>query len=178
MDCSPPGSPVHGIFQARILEWVAISFSRGSLWPSDWTWVSALAGGFFTSLPLSHQGNPITYIDNLKNALCRFVINFMKIISYLMKSATWIFYSAFMLLRFIHTVCGSGSLISLMNFIGEHNDITLCNIPWFVYLVFVWIVSRCFASQTRINLVYVCLLVHMCRVSPVPRSGLSGWKDM
>ena len=30
MDCSPPGSPVHGIFQARILEWVSISFSRGS----------------------------------------------------------------------------------------------------------------------------------------------------
>ena len=30
MDCSPPGSSVHGIFQARILEWVAISFSRGS----------------------------------------------------------------------------------------------------------------------------------------------------
>ena len=30
MDCSPPGSSVHGIFQARVLEWVAISFSRGS----------------------------------------------------------------------------------------------------------------------------------------------------
>ena len=30
MDCSPPGSSVHGIFQARILEWIAISFSRGS----------------------------------------------------------------------------------------------------------------------------------------------------
>ena len=33
MDCSPPASSVHGIFQARILEWVAISFSRGSSWP-------------------------------------------------------------------------------------------------------------------------------------------------
>ena len=37
LDCSPPGSSVHGILQARILEWVAISFSRGSSWPRDWT---------------------------------------------------------------------------------------------------------------------------------------------
>ena len=35
MDCSPPGSSVHGILQARILEWVVISFSRGSSWPRD-----------------------------------------------------------------------------------------------------------------------------------------------
>ena len=40
MDCSPPSSSVHGIFQARILEWVAISFSRGSSWLRDWTQVS------------------------------------------------------------------------------------------------------------------------------------------
>ena len=40
MDCSPPGSSVHGIFQARILEWVAISFSRGSSPSRDQTWVS------------------------------------------------------------------------------------------------------------------------------------------
>ena len=43
-DCSPPGSPVHWILQARILEWVAISFSRGSCWPRDQTWVSRIAG--------------------------------------------------------------------------------------------------------------------------------------
>ena len=48
MDCSPPGSSVHGILQARILEWVAISFSRGSSWPGDRTWVSCIAGRFFT----------------------------------------------------------------------------------------------------------------------------------
>ena len=38
LDCSPPGSSIHGIFQARILEWVAISFSRGSSSPRDRTW--------------------------------------------------------------------------------------------------------------------------------------------
>ena len=48
MDCSLPGSSVHGIFQARILEWVAISFFRGSSWPRDPTWVSHIAGRRFT----------------------------------------------------------------------------------------------------------------------------------
>ena len=46
MDCSLPGSSVHGILQARILEWVAISFSKGSLQPKDWTWVPCIAGRF------------------------------------------------------------------------------------------------------------------------------------
>jgi len=48
MDCSPPDSSVCGIFQARVLEWVAISFSRGSSQPRDWTRVSRIAGGLFT----------------------------------------------------------------------------------------------------------------------------------
>ena len=46
MDCSPPGSSVNGISQARILEWVAISFSRGSFQLRDWTQVSCK---FFTT---------------------------------------------------------------------------------------------------------------------------------
>ena len=49
MDCSPPNSFVLGILQARILEWVAISFSRGSSPPGDQTQVSHIAGGFFTA---------------------------------------------------------------------------------------------------------------------------------
>ena len=48
MDCSPPGSSVHGILQARILEWVAIPLSRGSSWPRDRTQVSCIVGRFFT----------------------------------------------------------------------------------------------------------------------------------
>ena len=46
--CSPPGSSVHEIFQARILEWVAISFSRGSSQPRDGTQVSCTVGRSFT----------------------------------------------------------------------------------------------------------------------------------
>ena len=48
MDCSPPGSSVHGILLAGILEWVAIRFCRGSSWPRDQTMVSCTAGKFFT----------------------------------------------------------------------------------------------------------------------------------
>ena len=48
MDCSPPGSSVHEISEARILEWVAVSFSWEYSWPRDQTQVSCIAGGFFT----------------------------------------------------------------------------------------------------------------------------------
>ena len=48
MDCSPPGSSVHGILQVRILEWFAISYSRGSSQPKDGTLVSWIAGEIFT----------------------------------------------------------------------------------------------------------------------------------
>ena len=43
LDCSPPCSCIHGIFQARILEWVAISFPRRSSWPKDWTQFSCIS---------------------------------------------------------------------------------------------------------------------------------------
>ena len=48
MDCSLPGSSIHGIFQARVLEWAAISFSRGSSWPRDRSRISQIAGRHFT----------------------------------------------------------------------------------------------------------------------------------
>ena len=43
MDCRPPGSSAHGIFQGRILEWGAISYLKGSSRPRDWTWVSCVS---------------------------------------------------------------------------------------------------------------------------------------
>ena len=55
MDCSLPGSSVHGIFQARVLEWVAISFSRVSSWSRDWTWVSCIVGRCFTIWATMHH---------------------------------------------------------------------------------------------------------------------------
>ena len=55
VDYSLPGFSVHGIFQGRILEWIAISSSRGSPWPRDQTYVSALQ---MDSIPLTHWESP------------------------------------------------------------------------------------------------------------------------
>ena len=57
MECIPPGPSVHGISQARILERVAISFSRGSSQPRNRTWVSCIAGRLFTDWVM--RGSPI-----------------------------------------------------------------------------------------------------------------------
>ena len=54
VDCSPPGSSVQGILQARILWWVAMLSSRGSSQPRDWTQVSCIAGRFFTNWAKVH----------------------------------------------------------------------------------------------------------------------------
>ena len=48
MNCSLPGSYVHGILQARVLEWIVIPFSRETSWPRNWTQVSCFAGRCFT----------------------------------------------------------------------------------------------------------------------------------
>ena len=76
MGYSPPGSSVHGILQARILEWAAISFSRGSSQSRDGTQVSSIAGRFFTiwatreasfSLEFDHfKGSPGECLYNIK----------------------------------------------------------------------------------------------------------------
>ena len=55
MDCSPPSSSVHGILQVGILEWVAISFSRWSFWPRDWTQISCIEAD---ALPSELLGKP------------------------------------------------------------------------------------------------------------------------
>ena len=62
MNCSLPGSPVHGILQARILKWVVIPFSRRSSRPRDWTRVSCITGEFFYCL--SHQGSLLLQKDS------------------------------------------------------------------------------------------------------------------
>ena len=77
MDCSPPGSSVHGILQTRILEWVAIFFSRGSSWPRDRTWESSIAVRFFT-VWVTREAHPYLYYlfnppsDSLKKTLLFF----------------------------------------------------------------------------------------------------------
>ena len=60
MGCSPPGSSVHGILQARILEWVTIFFSRGSSQPRDQTQVSCIAGRHFILWATREVSLPLT----------------------------------------------------------------------------------------------------------------------
>ena len=68
MDCSPPGSSVHGLPQVRILERVAISSSRGSSRPRDWTLLSCNADGFFTT-KLPGLTSPLLVVKHLKHCL-------------------------------------------------------------------------------------------------------------
>ena len=66
MDCSLPGSSIRGIFQARVLEWVAISFSRRSSQPRDQTWVSHIAGrpSEPPAKPQSQKTNQTDHMDH------------------------------------------------------------------------------------------------------------------
>ena len=72
-NCCSQGSPVHGISQARILEWVSNSFSRGSSQHGDGTWVSCIAGRFFTIWATREAHNQsffFVFNDNFKVVRC------------------------------------------------------------------------------------------------------------
>ena len=78
IDYSLPGSFVHGILQARILEWVVMPYSWGSSWPRDQTGISCFAGGFFTT---ESQGKPILPVSLLKHCFpCVSIPEFIKTI--------------------------------------------------------------------------------------------------
>ena len=73
MDCSPPGSSVPGILQARVLEWVAMPSSRGSSQPRDQTLTSSASAGTFpplapprAKLPNGDQGSPVKRRDSVR----------------------------------------------------------------------------------------------------------------
>ena len=88
MDCRPSGSSVHGISQARILEWVAIPFSRGS-WPKNWTCISCVASRFLTTEP---PGKPNSWREaHFFQAKLFIVFNlcFLSIIFYNEKAFIW-----------------------------------------------------------------------------------------
>ena len=86
MDCSLPGSSVHGIFQARILEWAAISFSRGTSQPRDRTRVSSIVGRHFTvwaTLNGKLHVNFVGFFGFYKNPKSIFVVQLL--------SCVWLF---------------------------------------------------------------------------------------
>ena len=85
MDCSPPGSSVHGILQARILEWVAISSSRGSFWPRKNPHVLCLLHWQVDSLPRCHMGSPENTL-NLHNIVCQIYLKKKKKLSHAIRT--------------------------------------------------------------------------------------------
>ena len=70
MDCSPPGSSVHGILPAKILEYVVISSSRGSCQPRDWTHAFCIGSGFFTPEPLGRPTLLVPYCKDIVGQWC------------------------------------------------------------------------------------------------------------
>ena len=70
MDCSPPGSSAQGISQARILEWVAISFSRGSSWPRDGTCVSCISSWVLHLWATSKEQCSVFFLLFIECILC------------------------------------------------------------------------------------------------------------
>ena len=84
VDCSPPGSSVYGILQARKLEWVAMPCSRGSSWPRNWTcvsYVSCIGRQFLYHQ--SHLGSPLTlcshWIELIWNNLALWKFNMVRL---------------------------------------------------------------------------------------------------
>ena len=78
MDCSLPGSSVHGILQGRILEWLAILLSRESSWPRDQTQVLCTACRFF--YPLNHQGRPLVVYTISNHHYCIPSVQFSSVV--------------------------------------------------------------------------------------------------
>ena len=74
MDCSPPGSSIHRILQVRILEWVAISFSRGSSWTRDWTCISALQADSLPFEPPAMRQRRSSYNDKGANSSRKYIL--------------------------------------------------------------------------------------------------------
>ena len=87
VDSNPPRFSVHGIFQARILEWVAISSSRESSWPKDRTCVSCIAGRFFIAEP---SGKPsLENSESQMFELMRLLFDFWATYSFLYLYFLW-----------------------------------------------------------------------------------------
>ena len=155
MDCSLPGSSIHWIFQARILEWVAVSFSRGSSWSRDWTRVSYITGRLLNVWATREVPGEIialtiqTFVGKvmslLFNASSRFVIAFLPRSKYLLIS--WLQSPSAVILEFKKIKSVTASTFStflnfntIHSFIGYENFTILVNKTWILILVKVfWI---------------------------------------
>ena len=125
MNCRLPGSSGHGIFQARVLEWVAISFSRGSYPPRDWNRVACIADSHFTiwAIRETNQKEAIICSPNPKFCLWKLTTNHHKVWDFLSTShmfslygpAINLFLLQTLMFQFIWPHCASGTQSLLSN---------------------------------------------------------------
>ena len=133
MHCSPPSSSAHGILQARIREWAAISSSRGSSWTRDQTRVSCIAGRFFTisatrEADHADQTSKNKYLVPAYEALVPAPTS---------TSPSWLFFSSLALLL-------KHSRMSFLKLCSQYfRKSPYCTFTWFGTVVWDFIVCRC-----------------------------------
>ena len=123
MDCSPPGSSVHGIFQARILEWVPIPFSKGSSWPISLTYIYYFHLSLFFS-PKYSSLSKVLYIiyliyflssptkckfpkDKHFNPLCSVLSSILSIVSWVLSEYFLNWMNKWMILEILSLKCSN-----------------------------------------------------------------------
>ena len=165
MRCSLPDSSVHGILQARILEWVAMTSSRGSSWPRDRTWVSRTAGEIFTTEPLgktllSPQVPLILFSQSDKNMVSRswrsecsvpllyFYLDFFFLSFYCPYSAQFGFYCCLFLLSLDLCFGKELSFVTFHKFKGLCCSSAISSPTWTSALAPYWILQSLPSSQT------------------------------
>ena len=191
MDYKSPDSSVHGILQARILEWVAISFSWGSSQTRDRTWVSRTAGGFFTIQALGcplHQLNTNSSPHSPQSSIPSFFFLFLWVwvfyifhmngtVQYL-SFCNWLISLSIIPSRFFQvTSCDNMSLCSWLNSIPFH-----IHRIWHTYItslsMYQWRAFGLplpFASITVMDTVCTAVFRSCFNLGCIPRSELTGW---
>ena len=122
MDYSLPGSCIHGLLQARILEWVAMPFSRGSSWPRDWTHVSHISGRFFT---IWATQDDLKYIQSsLKNISRWFNRLLSPFTKWKLQHSSFYFWGQGSKIAIHHSSFKHLSIITFLCFLWSQNSIT------------------------------------------------------
>ena len=130
MDCNPQGSSVHGIFQARILEWVAISYSRGSSWPRDQTCISCISCiGRWVLYHCTTWETLWQFTDVLKCTINIFIIVLSKLDNHLC-FVPFNFCSYYLLAFRIKTLSTLWNLGYILVFARSLIIISICNFSW------------------------------------------------
>ena len=133
MDCIPPGSSVHGISQARTVEWVDISFSRGPSWPKNWNCISCLASGFFTTEPPGKLKYDVTLAF-----FCRCSLSSWRS-SPLFHFAELFVLKSWMVLDSVNFFCWQNMLLLYILIWSYNFSFLVC---WWIEVIYFWLLNK------------------------------------